>query len=338
MIRIFRSGAHTHRSPLSYPALAPLFTPSISFVDRPGAADLYLFSHVLDIEAAAEELVLDWRQRRRPVVLLSEEPFWDTIWTRRPLQREIHVETAWGALPVVQLNHATSPIFRFDRIPYYLLTNHRFSTAYRYRFRRNAARTPADWRARLRAYGRDTVFIFERRPEAFHDRRWPAAGITGLCAWRTRVAECTEGAERLGASWQGGPPRQALSDWHMDKLVRLDGCARSIAAFENTHQPDYVSEKFFDAMACGSRPLYYAEPGHRITGFGVPGAAWLNLVGLTPEAAAARIAEPFETSDFAEAWHAGQRALADLFSDTGALQAERSRLRQAVMDELQRIL
>jgi len=341
MIRVFASGDHMRRMPLSYPALADLFAGDIVMVNTPGEADLYVFAHSLDIEAAPEALVQDWRRRRRPVVLLSEEPFWDTVWTRRPLDRLIYIETAWGALPVVQMNHCTSRIFRFDRIPYYLLTNHRFLNAYRYRFRRNAARTAADWLDRFRARARDCVFMFERRPERFHDLRWPQSNLLGLCAWRTRLAEAAgtgPQVERLGASWQGGVPRQMLGNWHMDKLIRLDGRARSIAAIENTHHPDYVTEKFFDAMACGARPLYYARPGHRIAGFGVPRAAWLNLDGLTPEAAAGRLPEPFLDTDFIEAWCAGQRSLAALFSDSAAVVEERRRLHRVLLDELRAVL
>lgn len=340
MIRIFKTGRHAHRSPLSYPALAPLFAGAVEMVARPDQADLYLFAHSLDVEAAPEALVRDWRQRRRPVVVLSEEPFWDTIWTGRPLAREIWLETSWGTLPAVQLNHSTSSIFRFSRIPYYLLTSHRFANAYRWRFSRNAARSEAEWREHFAACRAETVFMFERRPERRHDVCWEAGGITGLCAWRTRLAEaCGPRAERLGRSWQpGAPRRQALPDWHLDKLVRLDGYARSLAAIENTHHPDYVTEKFFDAMACGSRPLYWAAPGHRIHGFGVPAAAWLNLHGQDAAAAAAGLGESFAGPGFLEAWRAGQQRLAELFNDTGVLLAERDRLRRAVLGELHGVL
>lgn len=342
MIRIFKSGRHAQRSPLSYQALAPLFAEAIELVDRPEQADLYLFAHSLDIEAAPEELVLDWRRRRRPVVLLSEEPFWDTIWTGRPLERQTYVETAWGALPVVQLNHSTSRIFQFWRIPYYLLTNHRFVNAYRWRFCRNAARSTADWQAYFAARRVEIVFMFERRPEPFHDVRWEADNLIGLCAWRTRLAEACGGSdhvELLGRSWQPGVPRrQELSDWHLDKLTRLDGHARSLAAFENTHHPDYITEKFFDAMACGARPLYYAAPGHRIHGFGVPGDAWLNLYGCEAAKAARSLSMPFADARYCEAWREGQHALAALFSDSSVLVQERARLRQELLLELHGIL
>jgi len=335
MIRVFLTGRHARRCPLSYAALAPLFADSIRLVERPSEADLYLFAHSLDIREAPGEMVLDWRTRRRPVVLLSEEPFWDTIWTQRPLDRELYIETDFGDLPVIQLNHQTSDIFDYDVIPYYLLTSHRFSTAYRSRFRRNAARSVADWRADFAARAVDLTFMFERRPERHHDARWPEAEIIGLCAWRTDVAElCTAGTvERLGHRWQGGPPRQQLPDWHLDKIMRLDGRARSQAAFENTHHPRYLTEKLFDAFACGSRPLYFASPGHRVHELGLPQAAWLNLYDLDPETAAAWISEPFGDAAFWDAWQAAQAILARLWQDLGLLVQERRRLKRSLLHE-----
>jgi hypothetical protein len=96
VIRVYKTGRHAKRTPLSYPALWPLFEMQIELVERPEMADLYLFAHVMDIQEAPEDLVLDWRRRHRPVVLLSEEPFWDTIWGRRPLDPMIFVDTSYG--------------------------------------------------------------------------------------------------------------------------------------------------------------------------------------------------------------------------------------------------
>jgi len=340
MIRVFKSGRHAHRTPLSYAALAPLFQTDIILVDQPEQADLYLFAHSLDVQNASQALVVDWRRRRCPVVILSEEPFWDTIWGGQPMERHIYIETAFGSLPVIQLNHHTSDIFDFDKIPYYLLTNHRFVNAYRWRFRRNANRSLGQCRADFANRPMDLSFMFERRPERYHDVRWAQAGIVGLCAWRsTLAAACNQGVvERLGQSWQGGQARQGLVDWHLDKIIRLDGRARSIGALENTHQPNYLTEKFFDAFACGARPLYFAAPEHRVHGVGVPKAAWLNLYGLTPTEAAERVSERFVQPGFLEAWHLAQIRLAALFGDGAILLHERQRLRHAVVQALRAVI
>ena len=338
-IRIFRSGAHGHRMPLAYPALAPLFADLVEEAGAPGQADLYLFAHSLDVAAASRALVEDWRTRRRPVVILSEEPFWDTIWGRRPLTRKRTIDTAFGALPVIQLNHQTSRIFAFRAIPYYLLTNHRFASTYRARFTRNATLSAADWQARFAARQVDVSFMFERRPERFHSIRWPEANLRGLCAWRTDLAEACrgEGVERLGQSWQGGISRFELENWYLDKMTRMDGRARIMGAIENTHQPDYITEKIFDAFACGSMPLYVAGPGHRLHGFGLPGGSWLNLDGLAPEAAADRVAGMRWSRETFQAFAEAQQVLAARFCDTALWVAERERLARELRKELMEI-
>lgn len=344
MIRVYISGRHSKRLPLSYRALAPLFAGRIEAAASPAEADLYLFAHSLDIQAAPQALVQDWRRRRqRPVVLLSEEPFWDTIWGRQPLQRQLILATAWGDLPVIQLNHATSGLFRFARIPYYLLTNHRFANTYAARFARNAQLGAADWQARFAARQTDLTFMFERRPEPYHAVQWPEADIAGLCSWRTELAEAAHWprTERLGRSWQGGQARQQLRNWHLDKITRLDGRCRLMAAFENTHQPDYLTEKLFDAFACGALPLYWAAPGHRLHSFGLPPQAWVNCHGLTPQQAAAQLqallAADWPAERF-EAYAQAQRQLADLFAATGLWVAERQRLQAAMLEEFTAIL
>lgn len=339
-IRIHASGAHAQRMPLRYPALAGLVAGFADMVQAPHEADLYVFAHSLDIQAAGQGLVEDWRARRRPVVLLSEEPFWDTIWARRPLSRRRVLDTRWGALPVIQLNHHTSTIFDFDHIPYYLLTNHRFAAAYGAHFTRNAQMSPAAWRAAFAARRTDVAFMFERRPEPFHAMAWPDGDIFGLCSWRTELAEaCTgDGVDRLGSSWRGGPTRFELMNWHLDKLVRLDGRARVLSGIENTHQPNYITEKFFDAFACGALPLYVAGPGHRVHEFALPGRSWLNLHGMTPAQAADRIGELQWDSALFEAYAGAQQRLAALFCDTGLWVDERRRLAGALRRELVQVL
>ena len=340
MLKIFKSGRHSQRTPLSYPSLWPLFQDSITLVDRPNLADLYVFAHVLDIQDAPIEMIEDWRVRQRPVVLLSEEPFWDTIWCRYPLDPLIYVETSWGTLPVQQLNHCTCDIYKFKRIPYYLLTNHRFANAYSYRFERNAALSTREWQEDFSQRTVDLTYMFERRTERYHWVEWPEADLTGLCSWRTDLAETyVEGVvEHLGKSWRSDvKSRFELStDWHMDKLTRLDGRARMIGAIENTYHPNYITEKLFDAFACGAMPIYWAGGSHRIRELGLPEESWVNLCGMTPTEGAASLQQAIARLDF-EAFREANSRLKMLFSDPKNWVAERHRLRASVLSELERL-
>ncbi len=339
MIRIYLSGRHSQRTPLSYTWLSSLWEGRIQKVDKPVDADICVFAHCLDVADAPVEVVEEWRLRGLPIVWLSEEPFWDTIWGRNPMSEQIIVDTEHGALPVVQLNHQTCEIFHFDRLPYYLLTNPRFLSTYRRLFTRNASRSQAEWRDHFVSRPIDISFMFERRPETYHDVFLAEGDVYGLCAWRTRLAELqyVSKVERLGASWGVGKSRFELRNWHEDKIIQLDGRARNIAAFENTHQPDYITEKIFDAFACGSRPLYFASPDHRLHEFGLPQESWKNL--FDPHLALPDVdtLNAPDSKDFFEAYAAAQKQLSDLVKEEVEA-AERNRLRKAVFDAFEGVL
>lgn len=333
-LHIHLAGRHAARGlmPFAWPALAPLWSDHAARIDRPEGADLILWAHPRDPEAD------DGAAAGSPAVqaLFSEEPFWDTIPGPDPLARRIAVPGPRGAtLFLHQVNHHRSPVFAFDRIPYFLLTRPVYAARYAAIFARNARLSPADWGTALAAASPAPVFMAERRPEPFHDIRRPEGDLIGLCAWRTRLAEALPGANRIGSF--GGND----ADWHQDKLDLLDGKVRILSALENTHQPDYISEKLFDAFACGARPLYMASPGHRLHDLGLPERSFVNLWGLTSEAAAAVVAgldDPARwDAGFLQAYAGAQRRLAALWTDPGAIAAERARLGRALVAELHRL-
>lgn len=344
MIRVHLSGPHSTRSPLSYSALAPLFAPHIQMLSNPDGADLLVFSHSLDIKAMPAPVYNHWRATGCPIVLLSEEPFWDTIWAKKPLQNTRKLSTKFGSVPVTQLNHHTSEIFDFDQIPYFLLTNLRFASAYAYRFRRNASKRASDWKSEFENYPVDISFMAVRRDEKHHNVRHKAGDIIGLCAWRTELAlACETGVvERLGQSWDrewdNGRNRFDLRDWHLDKLTKQDQRSRLFSALENTHQPDYLSEKLFDAYALGSRPFYFASPGHRVHDFDLPTRSWINLFDLPVAEAARQLNSLHFDAAFFDAYVEAQNQLEQLFTNVELFVAERERLKTAVVGALTAVL
>lgn len=328
-------GDHAHRMPLAWPHLKPLWSDHARLTDDPTAADLILWAHPRDLTGASPAAA----RARAPHVLMSEEPFWDTLFSPDPLADRITLPASHaGLIRLHQRNHHTSPIFAWDHLPYYLLTQKGFVPAYQSLFRRNAALSAADWKASFANRRTDSAFMAERRPEAFHDLRHDAGDITGLCAWRTRLALAAPGqVRRIGASW--GSQRQTrfqLADWHADKLAQMDMGPRMLSGVENTHQPAYLSEKLFDAFACGTRPLYVASPRHSVTRLGLPDAAWVNLWDMDSTAAAAHLgALPWDRG-FDQAYAAAQQALATRLHDDTALEAERTRLGTAILSDLRR--
>jgi len=340
-IRLWLEGPHTRRTPFAYPALTPLWDGRITLCDEPAEADLVVCAHPVDMLVLSAQTADVLGQSRIPAALISEEPFWDSLFSPDPLASRVTLRAAHlGGLVVHQVNHHRSPIFDFARIPYFLLTDPGFIARYRPLFARNATRDSADWQTAFANRAGRAVFMAERRPETFHDIALPRGDLLGLCAWRTRLAETygTGVVDRLGASWQGGPTRFDMPDWHRDKIAYLDGHATLISALENTHQPNYISEKLFDAFACGARPLYMASPGHRVHDLGLPAAAWINLWGLDSAAAPSAIdtAPPF--AEVAACYATAQRHLAALFHDDTVLAREHARLGAAVLGELVRLV
>lgn len=183
--------------------------------------------------------------------------------------------------------------------------------------------------------------MFERRSEAYHAVNWPEAELIGLCSWRTELAEACRGerVELLGQSWQGGKTRFELkADWHMDKLTRLDDRPRLMGALENTHHRDYVTEKYFDAFACGALPVYYAGPEHRIHDLNLPTESWINLHGLAPLDAARKLMSCRIGRSELEVFCEAQRDLEGLMGHSDVWQEERHRLGLAVLAALEGVL
>ncbi|WP_146591370.1 glycosyltransferase family 10 domain-containing protein [Puniceibacterium confluentis] len=334
MIRVFPLGRYAHRLPLAYAPLREMCRPAICVTEAAAQADLLAVAHSRDLPAAAAAL-----QSGQRLVLLSEEPLWDTVWSADPLRRRQSLDTPAGPVPFTVLNHATSTVYDFARIPYFLLTDSAFFARYARWFARNATLSAADWRARLGAARWDVAFMAELRQEAVFDVDWPGRDLFGLGAARTRIAlACNQGRVlRTGAGWNTLPRRQDLPDWHLEKFLDLDGQCRLLSAIENTHQNNYVSEKIFDAYAVGAVPLYVAGPGHRVHDL-VPGASFLNLYRLSAEAAAERIAGFVPDAAQIEAYGAAQARLAALFATPAALLAEHARLRAALVQELEQVL
>ncbi|WP_233495560.1 glycosyltransferase family 10 domain-containing protein [Rhodosalinus halophilus] len=324
-LRVFPYGDYQHRQPLAYVPIRRACAGRIEITERMEQAQVVVIAHVKDLKAHGEKL----RRSLHPdqtLVLLSEEPFWDTAWGGVPGSATLTRETPDGPITARQLNHQTSRVFEFKAIPYFPLTDRSFFNRYALRFTRNARLDAEAWRT-VFARRRDIVFMATRRESEKYDVAWPMHEIYGLSALRTRIAMACEDerVRRIGLRWNEEPPRQDLPDWHLDKLLQLEDNCRVLSAIENTHQRNYLTEKLFDAFAIGAIPLYVAAPSHRVHEV-VPDGGWINLFGLEPETAAQRILDFEPDAAFCEAYAKTQRRLARLFGSVGTLRREYERL------------
>jgi len=339
MIHVLPFGAFRNRQPLAYAPIATRLAQDVTLTADPAAAQIVVISHHQDLELFGLPL---WRMLaanpQLRLVLLSEEPFWDSCWAPDPFSRYQSFATAAGPLPYAVLNHQTSAMWRADRLPYFLLTDPRYIAHYRPMFDRNAGRSVADWLAQFRRAEIDAAFISEKRTLPRHSPAWPAQDLWGLSVYRSNFSRSCTGSMvlRLGKDWTKSRPRQELPDWHIDKLARIDMRCRYVSGFENTHQRDYVSEKIFDAFAAGAMPLYFAAPDHAVQRL-IGAEGWLNFYATPPKAPvfnARRTVTPAEATAYA----AAQTRLAELFTDPRAEAAELDRFATALLAELRALL
>lgn len=339
MIPVLAYGGYRNRQPLAYAAIREHLDDRVALVDRAEEARLLIVSHHRDFELFGDRIL--GLMRRAPhlrVVLLSEEPFWDSVWMPDPLTRRQVYDTGHGHIPYEVLNHGTCAIYHAARIPYFLLTDPRYIRHYRPMLERNAGLSAEDWQRHFAKVPHDAVFLGIRRSGPLLQPARPEAGLWPLSAWRSAFTERCRGAcvIREGQGWVSGPPRQDLPDWHADKLRRFDMSCRYMSAFENTHQPDYISEKIYDAVAVGAVPLYVASgdhAAHRLLG----PEGWLNFFDRLDPVPAFDAGRPVDPA--ACAAHAAlQERLARLVGDRAAIAAEYDRFCDALIGAFEKVL
>lgn len=338
-LAIMPTGRNINRSPLEYDVYRQEFAAHLQYVARPEQADLMVFAASANIRehyAQALKGRPDVPQDR--LVVLSEEPLWDTTWGNefdKPYGETDFWKHTFG---YTVLNHMTTDIFKFDRIPYFVTTDARYSERYARMFRRNAQMSPHDFLDLWRAAPIRQAYFAEKREDERYGFERPELDLVGQCAYRTRIALAApeEGVLRVGQGWRAKVRRQALPDWHLDKLTTLDRRTFLSSALENTHLPDYVTEKPFDAFAVQSIPVYAASPKHRIHEI-VPADSFINVWGMSAKEAGEYLRAFEPDLDFAERYLEAQKQLSALFGDVEVMLAERRRVVEATTAVLEAV-
>lgn len=322
-------GDHRHRTPLAYDAYRPLVRERIDIVDDPRDADVLVFGFSKDIATLPKHLLASARKRSAKLVVLSEEPLWDTVWSKNS-----HLMTARderSGADYFNLNHFTTDIFSFATFPYFITTHDSYFARYRSLLFRNSSLNASDFLDIWSEASTSYAFIAEKRLEEAYDVR-TEGGAIGLSRFRSSLAEAMKGPGTLirGAGWAAGPRRQQVPDWHLEKLADLDRSTRCLSAIENTFWDTYVTEKIFDAYATCSIPITYASSGS---------ASWLrdsavNVYGMDVTSAAAKLTAFVPDRAFANRYRESTMRLTEYFMQLDTLHAERTRVATKVVSHL----
>ena len=339
MKKVYLFGRHANRTPFAYSGYAQQLRKHFEYVTRPEDADFLVLGFSIDIRENAREIARI--QALRPqvqLVVVSEEPLWDTVWSGDFLSRKTAVNIGDQRIEYHVLNHCTTKIFDFVNIPYFLTTNDDYFVRYANFFKRNRQYTVSKIRALWSHAPIQAAFYAENRIGEKFDIVLPEHDIYGLCNFRTQIATSYPGQKviRVGQGWGETVKRQAVPDWHLDKLTALDGNSYIVSAIENTHQQHYVTEKIFDAFSVMGVPLYFSSSLHGVSRL-LPEGAFVNLFGLSVQNAIMKAMSFEPNNEFVESYRQAQVKLADMFSDPSVFILERQRAVSEIVAEFQQL-
>jgi hypothetical protein len=336
-------GLHSNKTPFYYPEYRQYFDPFFCFVDDPTIADVMVSGLLIDFVQSATN-IFAWQKvnPKLKLVVFSEEPLWDYLWydtpeiSKRTFSSEINHQII--KFQYTYLNHTNSRIFDFDRLPYFLTTESKYMQRYAREFRKNSKITATELKKHWASSYCKIIFAAEKRLEKKffrQDKEHSNQQLTGLNHFRTQIAQAFYSKKNclvIGKGWENEDRRQDLADWHLDKFLQLKNQSFLCSALENTHAESYMSEKFFDAMAFRSVPIYYFSDTHKINGlFDAQGI--INLYGLDVNSAVAKL-ENFNIDDVtieAYMWNVSQ--LDTLFTNYENLHFERKSVAVKTFDE-----
>ena len=339
-LNIFLMGRRSNKTPFYYPVYKRILENSFTYCSKPEHADILVFGTSADfLDCSGMILECMATNPNIKITVVSEEPYWDMLWGGDFSVRSQSMLIEGEEIKYTYLNHSTSNIFSFLKIPYFITTDNNFFSRYAMLFSRNSKLNRSEIESRWRQYEYHYAAMAQYRRGVEFNSSKESLAVFGLSDLRTRLTEAMikNRSFIMGKGWPQSQIRQSLVDWHLDKLSCLDKKSMFISALENTHQVNYISEKIFDAFALLSVPIYFASDLHRIHEL-VSSSAFFNLYNQDLDCAINEIKEFNLTGEFLDQYLDAQRQLKGLFTNTEHLDNERGRVCAALVDEFNDLL
>jgi hypothetical protein len=264
MINIYLAGKHSNRIPISYlPYRKLLSKKRIFIVDDMKAADILVLGFDIDLNEVFTDYIKIKKNYNRDlkICILSEEPLWDTVWSKNYINNKHTHKYLDDAVDCFYLNHFNSDLFSYKRVPYFITTDDKFFIRYSNLFQNYSKYSISDLKNLFSRRSYNITFMFEKRLGPEYNVR-VGGKLVGLSGFRSELASqyLSEGKALIfGKGWGQNTIRQQETDWHLSKLVRNRDNTIIFAAIENTHHKNYITEKIFDSYATLSIPTYYSE-------------------------------------------------------------------------------
>jgi hypothetical protein len=340
-MKIILLGKHSNRTPLSYPEYQRLSDFDLSFYSThskiPTQVDFIVVGFSIDIKSNAETILnIQKINPNSKVVVLSEEPLWDTLWSGDYSSKTSEIQHNSEIIKYYTLNHVTTNIFTFNKFPYFITTNNDFFVRYNSLFKQNSLLSNKEISTIWANANIRQAFYAENRQGDKYQVSNKKFDIYGLSTFRTQLAELSKDNNNLviGSGWVKNKIRQELPDWHLDKLASLNRNTFIVSALENTHHPSYITEKIFDSYSVLGVPLYYASENHTINQL-LPQKSYINLFNQSPKKAINTIDDFTPNTQFIEQYRETQLFLSKLFSNPVEYQNERKHVLSKITKEFE---
>lgn len=336
-INISLYGEHSKRLPFAYKEFKQISTNKFNVINDPLYCDYLFIGYFQDLKKNFDEIYFILSKNKNcKLILLSEEPIWDTLWSEGYQEKYRVLIKDGKRINFYFLNHFTSNIYKFNKFPYFITTNNNFFVRYHNFFNRNSLLLKSDIKKLWNTASIRMAFFNERRIGKKYDCEDPLLGRVGLSNFRSEIALSItgKGVLRVGAGWiKSSLPRQKLPDWHLDKLVALDRQCYIVSALENTCAPFYITEKIFDSFAVLGVPIYYKNPSLSFVD-SIVDNSFINLFGLNINDSINIISDFTPSELFLGNYIETQRNLNNLFNDFDLYHSERIELVNSIYTEI----
>ena len=255
----------------SYETYLPYLADYFEKVDNVKNADVVIVTFVGDIVNNYKRFLGFIENSDAKVVLLSEEPLFDTRWSDRIIYEndKTFVRNLRGKKEIELhiLSYFTSDIFDFDKIPYFLTTNKNIMGNYRKQIslleNKNLVK---HWQQKQY----DVVGLQIKRPE---EGKFDFSEIKeGTSLGRLReelidkfVDDSAIKTKFLGSGYEKlkhiteftNESSRDSAEWHTTKLNYCSNKSKFLLSIENTICKNYITEKIFDAISTNSLPIFF---------------------------------------------------------------------------------
>ena len=335
-LSVFLFGKHSKRTPFFYKEYGILLKQHFDFSSNPFEADIIVTGFIKDFKEEKE--FVHRIKTNRPsskLVVVSEEPLWDTIWTNDFHKKSTILHVMGKQYEVYQVNHYNSNVFDFEKYPYFLTTSNHFFSRYSYLFKTKSQASSDSVLVSLRSSAIKAAFIAEKRLNDAYSKKYPSLYTWGLSKYRTDVAINFSNYNITieGKRWKDESNRQDMADWHLDKITRYQAVSKFMSAIENTYYSTYITEKIFDSFACMSIPIYVGGEAHKINSV-LRYKSWVDIYGVMHDDVA-KLVDDFDINkQFVEQYCKELENLSEYFSDSESYIAERKNTANKIASHL----